>query len=260
MDGFFEKVIEVHRKCVIPATFFCCGKSLDMRTAEFRRFFDEVKDDPLFDIQDHSYSHIGIAYEKSAPLEATRTDYERSFAAHERVFGRRPVGVSLCGTSGRDGERVPGFDVTDKARSEFEMLASLGVRMVNTLLSGSDPARDFISYAPLGHPDIMGFPSGPESDVSWFYRRAHGDPEAHIARLIRDRAAEGAHMAVILHDWCAWEFGPDKDLGHVVRIAETARRCGYEMATHVQCLRDATVWAGGDANGSRAEDESRRQQ
>jgi len=244
MDGFFEKVIEIHRKYVIPATFFCLGRSLDMREREFREFFAEVKDDPLFDVQDHSYSHIGLAYENSDPLEVTRADYEKSFAAHERVFGRRPIGVSLCGTPGRYGARLPGFDATDKSRAEFAMLASLGVRMVDTLLRGHDESREFVNYAALGHSEIMGFPSGgPENDVGWYYRRAYGDPEEHLNGLIRKRAAEGAHMPVVLHDWCAWEFCPDKELGHVVHAADTARRESYELVTHRQCLRDPTPWA-----------------
>lgn len=244
MDGFFEKVVEIHRKHAIPATFFCCGRALDLREKSFRQFFAEVKGDPLFDIQDHSYSHIGIAYERSEALEKTRADYEKSFAAHERVFGRRPIGVSLCGTSGRNGERLPGFDATEKSRAEFEMLASLGVRMVNSLLRGHEESREFVSYASLGHPEIMGFPSGPLSDVSWQFKRAHGDPEAYVEKLIRERAAAGEHLSLMLHDWCAWEFGPDKELGHVVRAADTARKEGYELRTHEQCLNDTGLWQG----------------
>ena len=47
MDGFFEKAVEIHRKHAIPATFFCCGRALDLREKSFRQFFAEVKDDPL---------------------------------------------------------------------------------------------------------------------------------------------------------------------------------------------------------------------
>src|SRR4051812_5018327 len=59
MEGFFEKLVEVHRKYKIPATFFCQGSAILNREKGFRYFFEQVKNDPLFDIQDHSYSHIG---------------------------------------------------------------------------------------------------------------------------------------------------------------------------------------------------------
>jgi len=243
MAGFFEKIIEVHRKYAIPATFFCCGRSIDFREADFRMFYEEVKNDPLFDIQDHSYSHIGICYENTEPLDVLQADYEKSFSAHERVFGVRPVGVSRCGTSGRNGEKLPGFDATKKTKQEFEMLAAKGVRMINTELIGSDPSRDFINYAALGHPEIMGYPSGPDSDVSWRFLRKFGEPAAYVDSLIRKRANAGEHMPTMLHDWCAWAFGDDKELSHVVRMADTARKEGYTPATHIQCLNDTALWA-----------------
>jgi len=126
MAGFFEKVVEVHRKDSIPATFFCQGAAIDFREDEFRNFFGEVKDDPLFDLQDHSYSHIGLGYSRGNPVDVIRADYERSFAAHERVLGKRPVGISICGTP--EGPRLSGFDATEKSRAELDMVARLGDR------------------------------------------------------------------------------------------------------------------------------------
>jgi peptidoglycan/xylan/chitin deacetylase (PgdA/CDA1 family) len=125
MLGFLEKAVEEHRRHAIPATFFCMGKAVETREAEFRTFFEEVKDDPLFDLQDHSYTHVGIGYRDGRPVDELRRDYAQSFAVHERVFGRRPPGTSLCGTSGKDGPRLDGFDATEKSRVEFDMLVGL---------------------------------------------------------------------------------------------------------------------------------------
>jgi peptidoglycan/xylan/chitin deacetylase (PgdA/CDA1 family) len=63
MTGFLERVLEVHRKYEIPVTLFCKGAAMEHREQEFIAFFQEMKDDPLFDIQDHSYSHVGVGYE-----------------------------------------------------------------------------------------------------------------------------------------------------------------------------------------------------
>ncbi|MBN2584421.1 MAG: hypothetical protein JXL80_15275 [Planctomycetes bacterium] len=241
MAGFFEKTVEVHRREEIPATFFCRGGAMDAREDHFRQFYEEVRGDPLFDIQDHSYTHIGLCYERGRGIDELRADYERSFAVHERLFGVRPVGISLCGTSGRDGAPLPGFDSTDKARQEFEMVAGLGVRMLNTRLVGHQTKSEFVNYGSLGHGDIMGFPSG-YSDTDWMYQRNHGDPDEYVASIIGEHASHGWHMPLMLHDWCAWTCADDKELTHVRRAADVARRLGYELRTHITCLNDTSLW------------------
>jgi hypothetical protein len=242
MRGFFEKVVKVHRRDAIPATFFCTGRALETRTDEFRDFHAEVKNDPLFDLQDHSYSHIGVGYAAGKDLETLRADYAKSFAAHERVFGRRPLGVSLCGTGGVDGARLRGFDETEKARAEFEMLAALGVRMVNTFLKDYDESRAFVRYGALGHPEVMGFPSG-HSDTDWLFRGGKPTPGGieRMQRVIEERAQRDEHCPIILHDWNAWNNAPDRELGHVRGFAERARKLGYRLVTHVECLRDESL-------------------
>jgi len=92
MKGFLEKVVEVHRRHQIPVTLFCTGAALSRMETPFRALYKEVKDDALFDLQDHSYSHIGLGYERGKPIPTLRADYEKSFAVHERLFGVRPIG------------------------------------------------------------------------------------------------------------------------------------------------------------------------
>ena len=239
MAGFFEKAVEVHRRDSIPATFFCQGAAIDFREREFKDFYEEVKADPLFDLQDHSYSHIGLGYTRGQPVEVIRANYERSFAAHERVFGKRPIGISICGTP--EGPRLRGFDETEKARAEFEMVARLGARMINTFLSSADERSEFSNYGALGHPEVMGFPSA-YSDTSWMLRREHGEPVDYILAEITRRADQGKHMPLMLHDWVAWHFAGDQELTHVRRIVNHARASGYELVTHYQCLLDETLW------------------
>ena len=243
MAGFFPKVISVHRQHQIPATFFCKGGAIDEREDDFRAFYQVVAGDPLFDIQDHSYSHIGLGYERGKPVEALRADYERSFAAHQRVFGVLPIGISICGTGGKDGERLAGFDQTAKSRAELDMVAGLGVRMINSCLLGVDESREFTSFRSLGNPHIMGFPSG-FSDTGWMHRREHGDPMEYILSQIRERGRRGEHMPVMLHDWVAWSHAPDKELTHVIQIADQARSVGYRSVTHLECLEDSDLWSG----------------
>jgi peptidoglycan/xylan/chitin deacetylase (PgdA/CDA1 family) len=242
MKGFLEKVVEVHRSHQIPATLFCTGSALRRREKEFRAFHEEIKDDALFDIQDHSYSHIGLGYERGEPIPVLKADYEKSFAIHERLFGKRPIGIAMCGTSGKNGRGVSGFDATEKSRAELDMVASLGVRMINSFLTGVDRSRSFINYGSLGHPEIMGFPFG-HSDTVWMERRERGDPMEYILGEIRKRAKRHQTMPLMLHDWVAWTHAPDRELTHVKRIADAARQAGYRLVTHVDCLRNEDLWA-----------------
>ncbi|HDZ69076.1 MAG TPA: hypothetical protein ENH43_01500 [Phycisphaerales bacterium] len=242
MAGFLEKVVAVHRQEQIPATFFCKGAALDAREREFRAFYKEVKDDPLFDIQDHSYSHIGLGYERGSDIETLRADYEKSFATHERIFGVRPIGISRCGTSGKDGPRLSGFDATEKSRAELDMVASLGVKMINSFLTGIDGRKVFINYGKIGHPDIMGFVSG-YSDTIWMLKLKYGEAMEYVFEKIKSGAARNEHMPLMLHDWVAWTRAPDKELTHVKTIVDLARKLGYELVTHIACLKNKALWA-----------------
>ncbi len=241
MSGFFEKAIEIHQKHEIPATFFCTGGAIDAREKDFRAFYQEVKNDPLFDIQDHSYTHIGLGYEAGKPVEVLKADYEKSFATHERVFGKRPIGLSICGTSGADGKRLSGFDQTEKSRTEFAMIADLGVQMINSCLTDIQESRAFTNYSSLGYPDIMGFPSA-YSDTSWMHRNEHDDPVEFILAQIDDRVNTNDHMPLMLHDWVAWNPAPDKNLTHVAQIVDHARSKGYKLVTHEWCLQEESLW------------------
>lgn len=247
MRGFLPKLVEVHRRNAIPATLFCTGRMLEKRADEFRDFAAEVRGDALFELQCHSYAHIGVGYERGSALEALRDDYERAIAAHEAVLGVRPDAVSLCGTGGKDGPRLKGFDQTDKGRAEFELLVSLGIRRINTFLAGKTEDLDFCDYAALGHPNVIGFPSG-FSDTTWMLhhsapdwqwrrREPFEDAVASVVRELERRGREHLPMPIMLHDWAAWSLAPDRELDHVKRFADAARRAGLVLATH----RDACV-------------------
>ncbi len=240
MSGFLEKAVAVHREYAIPATFFCMGAAMENREARFIDFHREVKDDPLFDIQDHSYSHVGLGYQRGKDVETLKADYERSFAVYKRIFGRHPIGTSICGTAGQDGARLTGFDETSKSRAEFEMLAALGIRMINSFLSGADESKEFIDFSSLGHPEMMGFPSG-FGDTGWMDRRECGDPVPYILSQIAHRAQHEEHMSVVLHDWVAWLRAEDQELTHVKQMADTARKHSFDLVTHAACLPDPRI-------------------
>lgn len=240
MNGFFEQVIRIHREDDIPASFFCTGLTISNRKELFRDFYSEVKNDPLFDIQNHSFNHIGLCKKEGEGLsfDEIMDDYQRAFELHHEVFGKYPDGISLCGTPG---ESYPFFNSSESTKREFQMLAELGLKMVNTHLSGFDESKDFCNYELLGHPGIMGFPSA-YSDTSWMQRREFGDPMNYIFREIDKRNELNHHMPLMLHDWVAWQHAPDKELAYVRKIVEYARNKGYHPMTHLDCYRMKGLW------------------
>ncbi|MFC2123263.1 hypothetical protein ACFLU5_00510, partial [Bacteroidota bacterium] len=195
----------------------------------------------LFDFQDHSYSHVGLGYAEGKPVEELKKDYARSFKIHEEIFGKKPIGIARCGTSGADGATLSGFDATVKSKAELDMVASLGTKMIDSFLSGVDGSRFFVNYASIGHPEIMGFPSG-YSDTSWLVSKEFGDPVDYILNQIKDRSSRNEHFPLMFHDWAAWQHAPDKELTHLKRFVDQARKEGYELLTHEACYRWEDLW------------------
>jgi peptidoglycan/xylan/chitin deacetylase (PgdA/CDA1 family) len=242
MKGFFEKIVSVQRSHHIPISFFCLGAAIDKRQSEFLEFAQETKDDPLFDFQCHSYSHLGLGYSNGKSVEVLKVDFEKAFAVHERIFGIQPIGVSICGTGGKDGPPLCGFDATDKSRAELDMLAKLGVKMINTFLCGADSKIEFVNYSKIGHPEIMGFPNGTPSDNGWLRGRRFGDPKEFITKQIIDNAKQNNHMALMFHDDTGWIDVNDKELDHLKLVVEVARNSGYILATHISCYQNNDLW------------------
>ena len=48
-----RKIVEVHKRFEMPATFFILGKTLDANPDEYRQLLDH----PLFEIATHTYTH-----------------------------------------------------------------------------------------------------------------------------------------------------------------------------------------------------------
>jgi hypothetical protein len=231
MDGYLSCLLSAHRSAALPVTLFCTGGALDAREADFRAFYESAAGDPLFEIGDHSYTHIGVGYEAGQSVEALRADYERSLAAHERVLGKRPDSISICGTGGKDGPKLSGFDATPKAQEELAMLVDLGIRRINSFLSDVKENQEFTDYASLGFPEVSGYPSA-FSDTSWLKGK---DPHSDFLAPLRDeidrRAEANLPLPVILHDWCAWNHAADKQLTHVLQLTDYARQRGFEAMT-----------------------------
>lgn len=149
-----KRIVEVHHKHQMPATFFLVGRALESAPEEYRKLLD----DPLFEIASHTWSHqllmkhalCGDAIKEQEALE----EIVRAKTLIEQVFGRRCVGFRTpCGfPQGLKGET-----------NTLRLIAEAGYTYVSSQLWGPDftlpaPPAEAYSYAADGFPDLIEFP------------------------------------------------------------------------------------------------------
>jgi peptidoglycan/xylan/chitin deacetylase (PgdA/CDA1 family) len=102
------RLADLHRRYEMPATFFMLGTALERYGRELAAIFG---DDPLFDIQSHTYSHQLLKDNRMHGLGVSLEEVDREVRLGmelvEQVFERRCTGVrSGCGFhGGLQGER-----------------------------------------------------------------------------------------------------------------------------------------------------------
>jgi peptidoglycan/xylan/chitin deacetylase (PgdA/CDA1 family) len=93
------RLAELHRKYEMPGTFFMLGTALERYGKELKAIFG---DDPLFDIQSHTYSHLMLKDNRmhgpGVSLEELDRQMRLGMERVEQVFERKCTGIrSGCG-------------------------------------------------------------------------------------------------------------------------------------------------------------------
>ncbi len=225
-----RKIVALHRRLGLPATFFVVGRLLEEQPKEFR----ELLDDPLFEIASHTYSHRVFADHPfcgpGVPLEVVRQEMELGKEWVERVFERQCAGLR------------PGCGFPDGLKGMPELVAGAagaGFRYVSSAAWGPDytlpaPLRGPFSYAEDGAPDLWELPChgwhenllknnnsiGPRRLLLWPPSGEYPIPPAFVAtpeeefaveRVFLQRAAEQdlPYVSLIWHPWSLDRFDPD---------------------------------------------------
>ena len=248
-----RKIVEVHRRFEMPATFFIVGRALDANPVEYR----ELLDDPLFEIATHTYSHRMLRDNDfcgpAISLEEKRKEIFEGKDAVERVFERPCIGLRpACG-----------FDnALIGERPVLELLQEAGIQYVSSLLWGPDyslPAllRGPFNYKDEGFPEIWELPGhgwhenllkdhngwGPRRLTLWpspFPEAIAGGfcktpkDEFKINRFFLDRATETdkSFVSLIWHPWSLKKFDPDMKMLELTFAH--ARRLGLKPCTYAQ--------------------------
>lgn len=150
-----RKIVEVHRRYELPATFFITGKTLEANPTEYR----DLLDHPLFEVASHTYSHKMLRdHPFCGPAVSDREirdEILRGKECVEDVFERRCVGfrAACCWDRGLKG-----------APDILQLIHEAGFQYVSTVGWGPEftlpsPLRDPFTYGEEGFPDLWEFPA-----------------------------------------------------------------------------------------------------
>jgi len=252
-----RKIVEVHRRHEMPATFFLVGRALQADADEYRRLLD----DPLFEVASHTGSH-GMLRDHpfcgpALPLEAIAEEIARGKQAVEDVFERPCLGLR------------PGCSFVEGLKGAPEVLKLIdaaGLRYVSSLAWGPDytmPAllRQPFTYEQDGFPDVWELPGhgwqenllkdnnewGPSRLTLWPAAMPEAIPpdfvktpreEFDVHRLFLDKAAEDklTFVSLIWHPWSLDRFDPAMEMLELVFTR--VRDLGLEATTYAGlCVR-----------------------
>jgi peptidoglycan/xylan/chitin deacetylase (PgdA/CDA1 family) len=225
-----RKIVEVHKRFKMPATFFIVGKVLDANPADYRKLLD----DPLFEIASHTYSHRMLRDNDfcgpAVSMDERRKEIFKGKETVERVFERDCIGLR------------PGCGFDNAFRGEPKVLALIkaaGFQYVSSLLWGPDysmPAllREPFNYKAEGFSGIWELPGhgwhdnllkdhnrwGPRRLTLWPPPFPEAIPDSfcktpkdefELNRVFLDKALQTnkPFVSLVWHPWSLAKFDPD---------------------------------------------------
>jgi len=251
-----RKIVDVHRRYEMPATFFVVGKLLESNPAEIR----EILDDPLFEVASHTYSHKMLRdHPFCGPAvsdEKKREEIFRGKALVEQVFERPCFGIRPACM----------FDVGLKgAPNVLRFVQEAGYIYVSSLAWGPDyslPAliTEPFNYASDGFPEMWELPLhgwhenliknhqnwGPRRLTLWPPAMPESPPPGFVStpeeefavnRIFREKALteNKTFSSIMWHPWSLDAFDPEM---RMLELTFThVRELGLEPCTYVDLFR-----------------------
>jgi len=250
-----RKIVEVHQRYEMPATFFIVGRILEANPGDYR----ELLDDPIFEVASHTYSHKMLRDHPfcgpAAPEEQRREEIFRGKDAVERIFERRCLGVRPACSFDNGLKGAP--DV-------LSLVKEAGLRYVSSLAWGPDyslPAllTEPFNYASDGFPELWELPCHGWHDNllkdnnRWGARRltlwppempeaippsfiSTPEEEFAINRVFLEKALEEnkPFVSLIWHPWSLFSFDPEMKM---LELTFThVRELGLKPCTYAELL------------------------
>lgn len=225
-----RKIVAVHKRLEMPATFFITGKTLEANTEEYKTLLA----DPLFEVASHTWSHKLLCDNAmcgpAVSADEKREEIFKAKALIERIFERPCVGLR------------PAVGFESALRGAVDVLTltrEAGFKYVSSLLWGPDCSMPALIEAPFpygadGFADLWELPGhgwhenllknhnrwGSRRLTLWPSPMPEGIPtkfvktpndEFEVNRVFLDKALETSnpHVSLIWHPWSLHTFDPE---------------------------------------------------
>lgn len=251
-----RRIVEVHKRLEMPATFFITGKTLEANTREYK----ELLADPLFEVASHTWSHkmlrANVFCGAAASAQEKREEVFRAKELIESVFERPCLGLrAACGFD----------DGLKGAVDVLSLIREAGLKYVSTLLWGPDysmPAliREPFHYGDDGFADVWELPGhgwhenllknhngwGPRRVTLWPSPMPEAVPaqfvktpneEFDVNRIFLEKALQTGkpHVSLIWHPWSLHKFDPDMKMLELTFAH--ARKIGLKPSTYAELFK-----------------------
>jgi peptidoglycan/xylan/chitin deacetylase (PgdA/CDA1 family) len=222
---FLDQMVKLHESLQVPCTLFIKGQTLEQNWVRFKW----LRSSPLFDLQQHTYSHLIFkriechlpsgkveVYGEDEPIRKIKKDVEKANVAFKKILAFKPIGLSAPyafyqGFSGRP-------DI-------LGALHDAGIRFVRS------DGRNEQEYNPVpldvqphfydaeGFPDMLECPANGWQDCLW--REEHGWTARWDEQVCSDLdyiSGEGRdlYMALVQHDWSSINNDPTMDMTRAI--------------------------------------------
>ena len=246
-----RKIVEVHKRLEMPATFFITGRTLAAHTKKYKALLDS----PLFEVASHTWSHKllrdHVLCGPAVSAEEKREEVFRAKELIERVFERPCVGL----------RPAVGFDnALNGAAEVLKLTREAGFKYVSSLLWGPDcsmPAliEEPFHYGADGFADLWELPGhgwhenllknhnrwGPKRLTLWPSPMPEAIPkgfvktpadEFEVNRVFLEQAVRTnrTHVSLIWHPWSLYSFDPEMKMLELTFAH--ARRLGLTPSTY----------------------------
>ncbi|MBC7327174.1 polysaccharide deacetylase family protein [bacterium] len=244
---FLELAWELHNRYLAPCSFFLVGRTLEIVGAEA---FKPFVNNPLFDLQQHTYSHLllkTVYIDDGEKIQLVRggtlEEIERDVSKASRLL-KDMLGIDCIGLTGPWGYYRGLCDRADI----LEILHKIGIRFTRTW------ARNEKDYQPTpfevqpfwyehsGFPDILECPCQGYQDIYWYWIYGE-DMEGYkaylreCADLVRERNWVWGYGA---HDHTAIK---DKNLSQIEFLIKYAQDIGIKIQTYKDFYEEMrSVW------------------
>jgi len=250
-----RKIVRVHQRHRVPATFFIVGRLLETEGQAYR---DVLGDAELFETASHTYSHRMLLDNPicgpAVPPEVVHEEVFRGKECVEKVFRKECVGLRPgCGFEA-------GFSGAPHVVSE---LAGAGLRYASSRLWGPfytvpAPLEQAYTYEAEGHPELWEFPGHgwhenllkghnatpgrlllwppvyPEMQLCAYVQTP--EEEFNVHRFFLDRAIQEGreYVSLVWHPWSLDRFDPGMKMLELI--------FGYAAERGMPFLRFEDLW------------------